>query len=169
VDLSTPYLGLRLGSPLVVGASPFGDDAHTARQAQDAGAGAIVMRSLFEEQIYLDALSHAPRRGSRAKGGDPEGAVFPAPPQYQLSPDQYLRQIESLKAALTIPVIASLNGCRPGGWIDSARRFEAAGADAIELNLYQVSADWESSADEIEAELLETVRQLRPYIGNGWE
>lgn len=135
-----------------------------ARKVQDAGAGAIVMRSLFEEQIYLDAFSHEPRPGSPAAAGEHESNVFPTPKDYQLNPDQYLRQIGDLKAALTIPVIASLNGCRPGGWIDFARRFEAAGADAIELNLYHISADPELSGLEIEAELLETVRLLRSSV-----
>jgi dihydroorotate dehydrogenase (fumarate) len=161
VNLSIRYLGLKLGTPLVVGASPFGDDAHTARQIQDAGAGAIVMRSLFEEQIYLDALSHARQADTTEETGG-TGAIFPA--RYQFNPEQYLRQIECLKAALTIPVIASLNGCRPGGWIDFARRMEGAGADAIELNLYQISADPNLSADDVEAELLETVRQLKSSV-----
>ncbi len=164
MDLSTSYLGLKLRTPLVVGASPFADDTHTARQIQDAGAGAIVMRSLFEEQIYLDELLRAPRPASAPKGGNQEGAVFPRPSEYQLNPDQYLRQIADLKTALTIPVIASLNGCQPGGWIDFARRFEAAGADAIELNLYHISSDPSSPALEIEAELLETVRLLKTAV-----
>jgi len=114
MDLSTSYLGLKLATPLVVGASPLADDTHTARLVQDAGAGAIVMRSLFEEQIYLDELSHAPRPHVLAANGCRERAMFPEPSDYQLNPDQYLRQIENLKDALTVPVIASLNGCRPG-------------------------------------------------------
>lgn len=164
MDLSTCYLGLKLGTPLVVGASPFADDTHTARQIEDAGAGAIVMRSLFEEQIYLDELSRAPQPASPSKKEDRKRAVFPPLSGYQLNPDQYLRQIADLKAALTIPVIASLNGCRPGGWIDFGRRFEAAGADALELNLYHFSIDPDLSALEVEAELLETVSQLKASV-----
>ncbi len=164
MDISTNYLGLKLGTPLVVGASPFGDDITTARQVEDAGAGAIVMRSLFEEQIYLDALSGTPQRSSPPKTEDKEGAVFPKRGAYRLDPDKYLRQIADLKAALAIPVIASLNGCLPGGWIDFGRRFEAAGADAIELNLYQVSTDPGSSALETESEMLETVRLLKSSV-----
>jgi dihydroorotate dehydrogenase (fumarate) len=146
MDISTSYLGLQLSTPLVVGASPFGDDAHTARQIEDAGAGAIVMRSLFEEQIDLAALAQAPA------------------PVYRLNPDQYLRQIGRLKTELAIPVIASLNGCRAGTWIDFARRLETAGADAIELNLYQLSADPGAPAQEVEAGLLETVRRLKSTV-----
>jgi dihydroorotate dehydrogenase (fumarate) len=162
-DLSVNYLGLRLVTPLVVGASPFADDTHTARQVQDAGAGAIVMRSLFEEQIYLDEFSRSPPSGERLNR-DQKAALFPALSEYQLSPAQYIRQISDLKAALSIPVIASLNGCRPGGWIDLGRRFEVAGADAIELNLYNLSADPASSAREIEAGLLETVRLMKSSV-----
>lgn len=163
VDLSVSYLGLRLATPLVVGASPFADYTHTARQIQDAGAGAIVMRSLFEEQIYLDELSRSSPPAHPAPGGG-QKAVFPALSEYQLSPEQYIGQITDLKTELSIPVIASLNGCRPGGWIDFGRRFEAAGADAIELNLYNFATDPAASALAVEAELLETVRLLRSTV-----
>jgi dihydroorotate dehydrogenase (fumarate) len=164
MDLSTPYLGFKLVSPLIVGASPLADDIHTARLIQDAGAGAIVMRSLFEEQIYLDEVSRAPQPHLVATDGFHERAMFPGLADYQLSPDQYLRQIEQLKAALAVPLIASLNGCRPGGWIDYASRFEAAGADAIELNLYHLSTEPESSALDVEAEMLETVRLVKSSV-----
>jgi len=164
MDLSTSYLGLKLVSPLVIGASPLADDTHTASQIQDAGAGAIVMRSLFEEQIYLDELARAPRPHFLAEGGGHERAVFPGPSEYQLGPEQYLRQIADLKAALTIPVIASLNGCRPGGWVDYARRFQEAGADAIELNLYQLSTDPGTSALDVESEMIETVRMVKSSV-----
>ena len=160
LDLSVSYLGLRLVTPLVVGASPFADDTHTARQIQDAGAGALVMRSLFEEQIYLDALAHAAPPSPRVH----RDAVFPPLSEYQLSPEKYLSQIAELKTHLSIPIIASLNGSQPGGWIDFGRRFEAAGADAIELNLYNLSANPASSALEIEAGLLETVRLLKSSV-----
>jgi dihydroorotate dehydrogenase (fumarate) len=99
-----------------------------------------------------------------ATDGFHERAMFPALADYQLNPDQYLRQIEQLKAALNIPVIASLNGCRPGGWIDYASRFEAAGADAIELNLYHFSTDPGSSSLDVEAEMLETVRLVKSSV-----
>jgi dihydroorotate dehydrogenase (fumarate) len=164
LDLSTTYLGLKLGTPIVVGASPFADDVYVARKIQDVGAGAIVMRSLFEEQIYLSELAHAPVAVPGFPGVGKVSHLFPSPSEYQLSPDQYLRQITSLKGALTIPVIASLNGCRPGGWIDFARRFEAAGADAIELNLYHLSSDPTSSSSEMETELLETVRLAKTCV-----
>lgn len=158
MNLSTRYLGLELSSPLIVGASPFTDEVQTARQLEDFGAGAIVMRSLFEEQIYLDRLNQT---GLDSTAGR---AIFPRLSDYQLSPTQYLRQIEHLKGALTVPLIASLNGSAPGGWIDYGRRFESAGADAIELNLYQISVDPSNSALEIESELLETVQLLKSSV-----
>jgi len=164
MDLSTSYLGLKCGTPLVVGASPFADDTHTARQVQEAGAGAIVMRSLFQEQIYLDEVSRAADPGAPLKNADPAVRPFPALSDYQLTPDQYLRQIADLKAELSIPVIASLNGFRPGAWIDYGRRFEAAGADAIELNLYHLSSNSRFSAFEIEDQLLETVLLLKSSV-----
>jgi dihydroorotate dehydrogenase (fumarate) len=157
MNLTTKYLGLTLENPLVVGASPFCDNTAVARQLQDAGAAAIVMRSLFEEQIDLEqrALHHhiEATAGSSAEAT----SYFPGFSEYQLTPDHYLRQIEHLKKSLTIPVIASLNGCRPGGWTEYAQRFQAAGADAVELNLYQLVTDGELPGDEIEADMLETV------------
>jgi dihydroorotate dehydrogenase (fumarate) len=164
MDLSTSYLGLQLRTPLIVGASPLADDTYTARQLQDAGAGAIVMRSLFEEQIYLDELAGSQRGDPAAAGAGRNQAAFPTLAEYQISPDQYLRQITDLKGTLTMPVIASLNGCRPGGWIDFARRFEAAGADAIELNLYHLSTDPGTSALDVESQLIETVRLVRSSV-----
>jgi dihydroorotate dehydrogenase (fumarate) len=164
MNSSTSYLGLNLSTPVVVGASPFTDNAESARELQDAGAGAVVMRSLFEEQIYLNEVHGEGRPGSRTEIEAEQDAYFPSLSEYQQSPDQYLRQIAYLKSSLVIPVIASLNGCHPGGWLDYARRIEAAGADAIELNLYHISTDPDWSALDIEAEMLETVRQLKMSI-----
>lgn len=144
MNISTSYLGLTLRSPIIIGASPLADTVDSAHRLQDAGCGAIVMRSLFEEQIYL--------------------ANLPGTAEYQLNPDEYLRQLGELKRALQIPIIASLNGCRPGGWIDYAQRFESAGADAIELNFYQLPSDAGRSAADIEAELLETLGLVRASV-----
>ncbi len=163
MNLSTSYLGLHLSNPLVVGASPFCDNLHVAGQLQDAGAAAIVMRSLFEEQI--DAEQRALFRAEENTESFSEApSFFPRVEEYQLTPDHYLRQLEHLKSALTIPVIASLNGTRPGGWIDYARRMESAGADALELNLYQLVTDPNLPADEVEAALLETVRSVVSFV-----
>jgi len=164
MKLSTHYLGLKLRNPLVVGASPFSDSVHAACQLQDAGASALVMRSLFEEQIDAEqrALTHHIEAAS--EGSAEATSYFPSFEEYQLTPDLYLKQIEHLKNSLTIPVIASLNGCRPGGWTNYAEKFAGAGADAIELNLYQLVTDPTVSADEVEADMLETVRSVASSV-----
>ena len=160
MKLATNYLGLKLRNPLVVGASPFADNLNSAIQLQDAGAAALVMRSLFEEQIDMEqkALTHLLEMP--AESYSEATTYFPRYEEYQLTPDHYLRQIQQLKSALTIPVIASLNGFRPGGWTDYARRFEGAGADAVELNLYHLVTDPHIGAEEVEADMIETVRSV---------
>lgn len=160
MNLTTQYLGLELGNPLVVGASPFCDDVHVARQLQDSGVSAIVMRSLFEEQIDAEQRALVHHLETPAESFSEATSFFPSFSDYQLTPDRYLRQIEQLKKTLSIPVIASLNGGRPGGWTDYARRFERAGADAIELNLYQLATDPGVAGDQIEADMLETVTNV---------
>ncbi len=160
MNLSTTYLGLKLNNPLVVGASPFCDNVSVARQLQDAGAAAIVMRSLFEEQIDAEQRALVHHVEGPAESTAEATSFFPDYSEYLLTPDHYLRQLGELKRTLTIPVIASLNGCRPGGWTDYAQRFEAAGADAIELNLYQLATDRTLPGDQVEADLLETVASV---------
>jgi dihydroorotate dehydrogenase (fumarate) len=157
MNLATEYLGLKLENPLVVGASPFCDSVNSARLLQDSGAAAVVMRSLFEEQIEAEIGAMVRHVESPAESFAEATSYFPNFSEYQLAPVQYLRQIEGLKRALSIPVIASLNGARLGGWIDYARNFESAGADAIELNLYQLVTRAATRASEVEADLLETV------------
>ncbi|SDS44059.1 dihydroorotate dehydrogenase-like protein [Opitutus sp. GAS368] len=152
MSLATRYLGLTLRSPFIVGASPLCDDADTARRLQDAGAGAVVLRSLFAEQLTTPAPS-------RDEEGE-DTPSFPAYADYQLSPAQYLRHVAHLKQHLSIPVIASLNGHRPGAWTEIAPRIEQAGADAIELNFYQVITDPAVAADQVETEMLATVREV---------
>lgn len=148
MDLSTTYLGLRLQNPFIVGASPFCDTVHSAWKLQDAGAAALVMRSLFAEQLAPGAPPEQP-------GEEETGFV-----DYHVSPRQYVRQLALLKGAVSIPVIASLNGHEPGDWIDYARELEDAGADAIELNFYRVVADVALGADDAEAEMLRLVGRL---------
>lgn len=160
MNLATSYLGLTLKNPLIVGASPFCDNTMVARQLEHAGASAIVMRSLFEEQIDAEQRALMHHVETPAESNAEGTSYFPAYAEYQLTPDHYLRQIDHLKNALSIPVIASLNGCRPGGWTDYAQRIESAGADAIELNLYQLVTDPTLPGDEIEADMLHIVRAV---------
>jgi dihydroorotate dehydrogenase (fumarate) len=154
MNLAVDYLGLRLASPFVIGASPCCDNVQVARQLEDVGAGAVVMRSLFAEQLQPPP---APVR-LQAGAGDEDGLdAYPDVADYQVGPDQYLRQIELLKRHLRIPVIASLNGHQPGAWMDFAVRAEQAGADAIELNFYQVVADPAIDAEQVETGILQAV------------
>jgi len=160
MKLATTYLGLKLSNPLIVGASPFCDNVKLACQLQDAGAGALVMRSLFEEQIDLEQRAMVRDIEAAASGSAEALSYFPEYSEYQLSLDRYLRQIQGLKALVKVPVIASLNGYRPGGWTEFARRFQEAGADAVELNLYNLSTDPGISGEEVEADMLETVKNV---------
>lgn len=160
MNLATSYLGLKLQNPLIIGASPYCDNTYVARQLQDAGAAALVMRSLFEEQIEAEQRALLHHIDGTADSNAEATSYFPAYSEYQLTPDHYLRQIEHLKKSLSIPIIASLNGSHPGGWTDYARRFQDAGADAMELNLYQLITDPAIPGDEVEADMLETVRSV---------
>ena len=140
-DLSTTYLGLNLRNPLVASASPLSQKADRAKKLEEAGISAIVMYSLFEEQIIHESLEldHYLNRGSNsfaeAVSYLPDGGM------YGISPEKYLNHVAGLKKALTIPVIGSLNGVSKGGWTDYARRIEDAGADALELNMYYIHTD----------------------------
>ncbi|AKC81810.1 dihydroorotate dehydrogenase [Verrucomicrobia bacterium IMCC26134] len=160
MNLETSYLGLTLRNPLIVGASPCCDDIELCRRLEDAGASALAMHSLFEEQVEFEEAARF-RLLEGPSESNPEALdYFPHYEEYSLTPELYLRQLARLKATLKIPVIASLNGHRPGGWIDHARRLEATGADALELNLYSLATDPDTDADTIEAGHLFVVRSV---------
>jgi dihydroorotate dehydrogenase (fumarate) len=154
-----------LPHPLVVGASPLTDDLDMARRLEDAGAAALVMRSLFAEQVdRKDPGAPArPRGGVAASSAGAAGFVLPSW-AFALSPDEYLEQLALLKKALAIPVIASLNGSEPGRWLEYATLCEAIGADAIELNLHPGGAEVSRSSADIEAALVDTVRAARAAV-----
>jgi dihydroorotate dehydrogenase (fumarate) len=160
MNLQTQYLGLTLKNPLIVGASPLCDNTLVAQQLEQAGAAAVVMRSLFEEQIDAEQQALVRHTEASAESNPEATSYWPAYEEYQLGTDQYLRQLGRLKRVLSIPVIASLNGCSPGGWTSYARRFEMEGADAVELNLYQLITDPALSGDEVEAALVRTVEDV---------
>lgn len=156
--LATEYLGIPLAHPLVVGASPIADDVDRVLAYEDAGACAIVMRSIFEEQIELEQLAAHRHLDALV---DAEAASFaPDHAAFALGLDGYLEQLARLRARTRLVVIGSLNGTTPGGWTDYARRIEQAGAHALELNLYAVPADPRRSGPELEAEQLQTVRDV---------
>ena len=160
-DLRTGYLGLELSNPLVASASPLSARLDTLRRLEEAGAGAVVMQSLFEEQVEHEELHvhHVLETGSHSQ---PEAcAYFPELDDYNTGPRAYLDHLEAARAALEIPVIASLNGSSAGGWVRYARSMEDAGAHAIELNAHIVATSPTLSGAEVEARYLELVAAVR--------
>jgi dihydroorotate dehydrogenase (fumarate) len=164
MDLSTTYLGFRLPHPLMPGASPLVDDLDMVRRLEDAGAAAIIMHSLFEEQITLDQLATFVHTQSHALAHPEATSYLPAPDEFALGPDGYLEQIRRIKAAVDRPVIASLNGTTLGGWLNYAQLMEQAGADALELNVYRLATDPTEDAATLEARTIELVRAVRAAV-----
>lgn len=164
-DLSTRYLGLALKGPLVASSSPLTGDLDGLRRLEDAGASAVVLPSLFEEEIQHRAMEVDRLLEAGAESFGEAVSYFPELENYDTGPDRYLELLAAAKRALDIPVIASLNGVTPGGWLEHARGIEEAGADALELNLYLVAADPETNAEEIEARDREIVARVRHSIG----
>jgi dihydroorotate dehydrogenase (fumarate) len=164
IDLSTTYLGLALKSPIVASASPLCESVANLRQLEDAGVAAAVLPSLFEEQLTLDSSS-VDSDLSRGAESFPESLnFFPDLQTYNLGPDGYLELIRRAKRAVAIPVIASLNGITPGGWVRYATLIEQAGADAIELNIYSIPTDSRRTGEELEREPCELIRQIKESV-----
>lgn len=160
MDLRTSYLGLELAHPLMPGASPLVDDLDTVRRLEDAGASAIVMHSLFEEQLTGEMLAtHAAIDGQSDSFAEAL-SFLPSPSDFRLGPEEYLEQIRKVKQAVKVPVVASLNGTTLGGWLAYARMMEEAGADALELNVYQLATDPEETSQSIERRTLAMVRAV---------
>jgi len=150
VDLSTRYLGLELRSPLVVSANPLTRDPAVVAQFEEAGAGAIVMPSLFEEEIENEEIELAASLDQGTEGFAEALDYFPEVDTFVGEGDRYLRSLEQLKRQSSVPIIASLNANSVGGWVRFARLMADAGADALELNLYRISVDRTRNALEIE-------------------
>jgi len=164
MNLTTNYLGLTLRTPLVPSASPLSQDLDNLKLMEDSGAAAVVLHSLFEEQIRHERyeLHWVLNQGTESF---PEAlSYFPEAPEFQLGPEEYLRHVARAKTSLAIPVIASLNGATPGGWTSFARQIEQAGADALELNLYQVPTDAQVSGADLEAQLMEVIAAVRAEV-----
>ena len=164
MDLSTRYLGLKLPHPLIPGASPLADTVDGARALEDAGAPLIVLRSLFEEQLVHEGMSAQSGVDAHENAFAEALSYFPSVEAFRFGPDSYLEHLARVKRALGIPVVASLNGTTPGGWVDYAALLEEAGADALELNLFLVPTDPEESALDIEDRLLALVRTIRARV-----
>lgn len=163
-DLSTTYLGLNLKNPLVASASPLSKKTERAKRLEEAGIAAVVMYSLFEEQIIHESLEldHYLNRGTESY---PEALSYlPDGGLYAIRPEKYLDQVTALKKLLSIPVIGSLNGVSKGGWTNYARRIEEAGADALELNMYYIATDLDMTSSDIEEMQIELVSEVKSAI-----
>lgn len=163
MNLSTRYIGLDLRHPIMPGASPLADHLDSVRRLEDAGASAIVLRSLFEEQIlreHAGALNSEMHEESFAEAL----TYFPTPQTFIFGPDEYLEHLRRVKVAVNVPVIASLNGTTPGGWLDYPPLIEAAGADGLELNLYRLAFDHFLTGQDIEHEAINVVREVRRTV-----
>lgn len=164
VDLKTNYLGLSLKNPLVASASPLSKKVETAAELEKAGVAAIVMYSLFEEQIIQESLK-LDRDLSRGTYSFSEALDFiPDYGTYSIGPENYLEQLANVKQAVNIPVIGSLNGVTSGGWVDYAQKIEQAGADALELNLYDLATDPDVTSSQLEDGHISLVSDIRKQV-----
>ena len=163
-DLTTTYLGLRLKNPLVASASPLSKKVELVQRLEEAGAAAVVLYSLFEEQITHEsrALDHYLTHGAESYAE--ALSYFPDLDHYNLEPDTYLEHVQRVKRAVNIPVIGSLNGISPGGWVEYARKIEQAGADALELNIYYLPADVSLSSAELEEVYITLLHDIRCQV-----
>jgi len=165
MDLRTTYLGLPLAHPLMPGASPLVDDLDTVKRLEDAGASAIVMHSLFEEQITREREGINRAIDAQAESSPEAASYFPAPEEFHLGPDRYLEQIRRIRATVSIPVIASLNGVTDSGWLSYAKLMQDAGAHALELNVYRIAADPTVPGTVIEHEVEHILRSIKRGLG----
>ena len=165
MDLTTSYLGLQLRSPLIVGAAaPLSEDINNIKRMEDAGAAAVVLHSVFEEQLTQEQyeLHHHLEYGTHSFAE--ALSYFPEPDLFHTGPEDYLNQIRKAKEMVNIPIIASLNGSTLGGWTDYARQIEQAGADALELNIYYVPTDFDLTASQVEANYIEILRSVKSVV-----
>jgi dihydroorotate dehydrogenase (fumarate) len=162
-DLTTRYLGLPLASPLVASASPLCESLDNLRRMEDAGAAAVVLHSLFEEQIDLES-HHLDRHLSHGESYAEAMSYFPDLHDYNLGPEGYLEHVRRAKTAVGIPVIGSLNGVSTGGWTSYARKIEQAGADALELNIFYVPTDPALTAADVEQMYVDLIRDVKRSV-----
>jgi len=164
IDLSTTYMGLKLENPLVASASPLCEKIDNIRKMEEAGASAVVLHSLFEEQINREGLE---LDRFLTQGTESYGEMityFPDLGNYKIGPDDYLEHIRKAKSAVKIPVIASLNGVSTGGWISYAKLMEEAGADGLELNMYYIPADMNLTSQQIEQMYIDLARDVKKSL-----
>ena len=164
IDLSTHYLGLKLRNPLVVAASPLCKDVTNLRHMEDCGASAVVLHSLFEEQLNIESNELDRFLWDGLDLSAESTSIFPDLGNYNIGPDSYLEHIRQAKQTVGIPVIASLNGVSRGGWVAYAKQIEQAGADALELNVYFIPAESGASAEDIEQLYVDLVAEVRKTV-----
>ena len=164
IDLSTTYLGLKLRTPLVSSASPIAQEISNVRRLEDAGAAAIVLSSLFEEQLRLETLELDERLSAGTESFAEAVTFFPEPSEFQLGPEEYLKHIAKAKAAVDVPIIASLNGSTVGGWTDYARQIEQAGADALECNIYFIPTDFDLTGSAVEQTYIDILGAVKNSV-----
>ena len=164
MDLSTTYMGLKLKNPIVPSASPLSQSVDTVKALEDAGAAAIVVYSLFEEQINHESGELNHYLSYHAESYAEALNYFPEPDEFKLTPYQYLDHIANLKKAVSIPVIGSLNGISTGGWVQYAKNMEQAGADGIELNVYYIPANPKISGAEVENMYVNVLKEVKKNV-----
>ncbi|MEW6195685.1 MAG: dihydroorotate dehydrogenase-like protein [Bacteroidota bacterium] len=164
MDLSTTYMGLKLKNPIVPSASPLSQSVDTAKSLEDSGASAIVVYSLFEEQINHESGELDHYLSYHAESYAEALNYFPEPDEFKLTPYQYFDHIANLKKSLSIPVIGSLNGVSTGGWVKYARNIEQAGADALELNVYYIPANSNIPGSEIETMYVDILNEVKRNV-----
>jgi dihydroorotate dehydrogenase (fumarate) len=164
MDLTTTYLGLKLANPLVPSASPLAETLDDVKRLEEAGAAAVVLHSLFEEQLKQESaeldyhLTHGTESFAEAL------SYFPEASEYRLGPEDYLEHIAKAKAAVKIPIIASLNGSTPGGWTGYAKKIQQAGADALELNIYSIPTDLDLAAADVEETCVDILKAVKKAV-----
>ncbi len=166
MDLACRYLGFDLPHPFISGASPLVDSLDTVRRLEDEGVAAIVMRSLFEEQIVSEEMATFRALETPADSFAEALTYLPSPASFVLGPDEYLEQLRRIKEVVDVPVIASLNGTTRGGWLEFSRLILQAGADGLELNVYELVTDSLESSSDVEARTLEVVETVREALGD---
>ncbi|HEY5911731.1 MAG TPA: dihydroorotate dehydrogenase-like protein [Verrucomicrobiae bacterium] len=164
MDLSTTYLGLKLRTPLVPAASPLSEEIDSIKQMEDNGASAVVLYSLFEEQLRQESVELASHLQHGTESFAEALTYFPEPEEFRLGPDEYLKHIANAKKAVRIPIIASLNGSSAGGWTQYAKGIQQAGADALELNIYYIPTDMDLTSAQIEQTYLDILKSVKSTV-----
>jgi dihydroorotate dehydrogenase (fumarate) len=164
MDLTTKYMGLKLKNPLVPSASPLGRDVSTVKRMEDAGASAVILESLFEEQIIHEKfeMDHFLSQGTESFAE--ATSYFPEADMYSFGPEEYLAHIQKCKEAVKIPIIGSLNGVSTGGWTEYARKMQQAGADALELNSYYLATDMNKTPRQIEDNYVDVLKAVKSAV-----